>query len=124
MDFSTSTWMMVFFIIFLVLSIWKIWAFLPNKQLADDDKTEEAESELLALMLKVIQNTEGKISSKELFIKIQEDEDFNSELFWRFNHNRLNQLLKIYYLQHPGTDSIEGIYKKSSSSSNASNSLR
>jgi type VI protein secretion system component VasK len=110
-EISTSTWMLVFFVIFLVLSIWKIWAFLPNKQLEDDDRTQEAQKELVALMLGVIKKTEGKLNAKELFVKMQEDPNFNSELFWRFNHNRLNQLLKSYYAQHPQTNSIEDIYK-------------
>ena len=110
MEISTSTWMFIFFVIFLVLSIWKIWAFLPNKQLADDDKTQEAEHELELLMIKVILENKGMLNTKDLFIKMQEDKDFNSELFWRFNHNRLNQLLKKYYIQNPQVNSILEIY--------------
>ena len=113
MEISTSTWMLIFFVIFLVLSIWKIWAFLPNKQLEDDDKTEEAQAELIALMLKVIKNNQGDLSSKELFLKMQEDEDFNSETFWRFNHNRLNQLLREYYIKHPEVQNIKEIFELS-----------
>ena len=110
MELSTSTWMFIFFIIFLVLSIWKIWAFLPNKQLADDDKTEEAEEELIALMLKVISNHKGELDSKALFLAMQEDEDFNSTLFWRFNHNRLNQLLQHQYAENPNIQNIKSIF--------------
>ena len=110
MEISTSTWMLIFFILFLVMSIWKIWAFLPNKQLADDDKTEESENELKNLMLKVIQDKKGEIDEKELFFGMNEDENFNSELFWRFNHNRLRQLLNVYYMQNPNTQNIKEIY--------------
>jgi hypothetical protein len=112
MQISTSTLMMIFFILFLVLSIWKIWAFLPNKQLADDDHTQEAQNALESLMIKVIQEKKGKCDPKELFFAMQEDPDFDSQLFWRFNHNRLNQLLKKYYIQNPDTHSIETIYKQ------------
>jgi len=110
MEISTSTWMLVFFILFLVMSIWKIWAFLPNKQLADDDKTEDSENELKSLMLKVIRENRGEIDEKELFLQMSKDENFNSELFWRFNLNRLKQLLNVYYMQNPSTQNIKDIY--------------
>ena len=54
MELDTSTLMMIFFIIFLVISIWKIYAFLPNKQLEDDDTTEESKIDLTNVMLKTI----------------------------------------------------------------------
>jgi hypothetical protein len=111
MDFDTSTIMMVFFIIALVVSIWKIYAFLPNKQLEDDDTTDDAQAKLERIMLKVIKIHEGKLNNEELFFKIQEDEDFDSEAFWRFNHNKLNQLLGKYYIKHPDTSSILDIYR-------------
>ena len=111
MDISLSTWMMVAFVAFMIAGIWKIYAFLPTKQLADDDKTAESEHEIVKLMLNVIKKNEGKIDSKELFIKMQEDENFDSKLFWRFNHNRLNQLLSKYYILNPKCSSIKDIYK-------------
>ena len=104
MKIDTETWMMLFFILFLLISIWKIWAFLPNKQLDDDDKTEEATQELKRLMYKIIEEKKGEITTKELFQEINKDEDFDSKLFWRFNLNRLNQLL--------GNQTIEDIYKE------------
>jgi len=111
MQFSTSTIMMIFFIIALVISIWKIYAFLPNKELEDDDTTDHVQAKLLRLMLKVIKENKGKLTNEELFFKMQEDEDFNSEIFWRFNHNKLNQLLNKYYIQNQNTSSILEIYK-------------
>jgi len=98
MDFSVSTWMMIFFIIFLILSIWKIYDFLPNKELADDDRTEASEEELLKIIKDVMAKNEKNISSKDLFEKILNNESFDKEHYWRFNQNRLNQLLvKISY---------------------------
>ena len=93
MDFNTSTLMMIFFIIFLVISIWKIYAFLPNKELKDDDRTEASQEELLNIIKNVIAKNEKDLSSKELFEKIINDESFDKEHYWRFNQNRLNQLL-------------------------------
>jgi len=111
MEFSTSTLMMIFFIIALVISIWKIYAFLPNKALEDDDTTDDIQGKLLALMLKVIKENKGNLNSAELFFKMQEDENFDSQIFWRFNHNKLNQILSKYYIQNPNASSILDIYK-------------
>ena len=113
MDISLSTWMMAAFVIFMILGVWKIYAFLPTKQLEDDDKTEDSEHELIKLMINVIKKNHGTIDNRELFIKMQEDENFDSKLFWRFNHNRLNQLLSKYYILYPECSSIEDIYRLS-----------
>jgi len=111
MNFSTSTLMMIFFIIFLILSIWKIYAFLPNKQLEDDDSTDDAQEEILRLTIKVIKENKGQLNNEQLFFKIQEDEEFDNKAFWRFNHNKLNQLLNKYYLKNPNASSILDIYQ-------------
>jgi len=111
MKFDTSTWMMIFFIIILIVSIWKIYAFLPNEELADDDTTEESKQDLTNIMLNTIKNSDGKLSVDELLVKFEESEEFDSERYWRFNKNRLNQLLNTYYVEHPHTQSIEDIHK-------------
>jgi len=108
MELETSTIMFGFFLILLTASIWKIWAFLPNKQLADDDRTEESQKELIHLMLKIIKNKKGEVSESDLFLEMKKDEEFNSQLFWRFNLNRLIHLVKEY--SNGGT--IKSIYEK------------
>ena len=111
MELDVSSLMLIFFIIFLVISIWKIYAFLPNKKLADDDTTEESKKDLTNIVLNTIKNSDGKLSIDELFVKIEESEDFDAQRYWRFNKNRLNQLLNAYYIENPHTKSIEDIYK-------------
>ena len=112
MEFNISTLMMIFFIIFLIISIWKIYAFLPNKQLEDDDTTPEATKDLNYVMFCVIKEHKGELTNSELFEKMQEHESFENQRFWRFNLNRLNQLLQKFYLENPDTSNILDIYKK------------
>ncbi|WP_321778943.1 hypothetical protein [Sulfurimonas sp.] len=103
--------MMIFFIISLVASMWKIYAFLPNKELADDDTTEASQEELKILMLKVIKSSDANLKANDLYKKMRSDKDFDEKHFWRFNQNRLNQLLNQHYLENPDVFSIEDIYK-------------
>ncbi len=111
MNLETSTWMLIFFLALLVVSIWKIYAFLPNKELADDDTTESSQEELINLMLKVIKSSDADISANELLKKMKNNKNFDEKHFWRFNQNRLNQLLNQYYLENPDVFTIEDIYK-------------
>jgi len=110
MEFETSTLMLIFFVILLVISIWKIYAFLPNKPLEDDDTTEGAQEELILVMLNTIKNRNKNISIDELYVYMIENEDFNKEKFWRFNKNRLNKLLESYYIKNPHISNIGEIY--------------
>lgn len=110
MQLETSTWMLLFFLALLGVSIWKIYAFLPNKQLADDDTTPQSQEELLALMLDTICKNGPRLDAKKLFTLMHSREDFDKERFWRFNQNRLNRLLEAYYLKYPHLSSIEDIY--------------
>lgn len=113
MEIETSYLMMIFFILLFAISFWKIYAFLPNKQLADDDMTKEAQEELQNLMIKVIKKNGTDLDSKKLFSLMIADEEFDKEKFWRFNENRLNRELSSYFLQNPHLKNIEDIYKES-----------
>ena len=83
---------------------------MPNKQLSDDDTTKESQEELTKLILNVIKRNNGNLTTNELFEKVTDDESFNQTHYWRFNHNRLNQLLNKYYAQNPHAKSIKDIY--------------
>ena len=111
MELETTTLMMMFFILFLVISIWKIYVFLPNQELIDDDTNQSSKEELTRLLLEAIKNSDGNLTEQELFERIKSHQDFDTKHFWRFNHNRLKQLLNHYYLQNPDTKSIKDIYK-------------
>ena len=93
MEFEISTWMMIFFIFFMIIGMWKIYAFLPNKVLVDDDTTKEAQAKLETIILKIIKDENTELSKEELFELVKNDVNFDKEHFWRFNQNKLNQLL-------------------------------
>jgi len=112
MDLNTSTLMLIFFIGLFLISFWKIYAFLPNEQLPDDDNTPQAREEITKVILQVIQKSRADISLNELYEKIKSDEDFDEKHFWRFNPNKLHHLLEYYYAKHPDTQSIEELHKK------------
>lgn len=106
-----SSIMMGAFIVALILSFWKIYKFLPNKQLPDDDNTKESLEELTLIMVETIQNSATPPTHKELFIAMKAHKNFDSQHFWRFNENKLHQLLKKYYLRNE-SNSIDEIHKK------------
>ncbi|MFT7005448.1 MAG: hypothetical protein ACJAWW_002823 [Sulfurimonas sp.] len=110
MEIDISTWMLIFFVVLFSVSIWKVYILIPNKQLADDDTTKEAQEELLKLVLKVIKQSDGELNHSQLFENIKNDEGFDGQRFWRFNQNKLNQLLDYYHLQNPNTSCIKDIY--------------
>ncbi|WP_415251750.1 hypothetical protein [Sulfurimonas sp.] len=94
-ELETSTLMMIVFIFAFIISIWKIYPFLQTRTLADDDTTLEAQAELVKFVLKHLGDEDKEtVNTKELLEKIKNDTDFNKEHFWRFNQNKLNQLLK------------------------------
>ena len=93
MDIETI--MIIAFAVALIISIWKIYVFLPKKQLEDDDTTKEATEKLTDITIRsIIEGHEknGSMTHKELFEHISSHKDFDKEHFWRFNQNRLNQL--------------------------------
>ena len=110
MELETSTWMMIFFVISFVAAGWKIYAFLPNKQLEDDDTTKESQEDLLKVILKAIKESDGNLTSVELYEKVKNDDTFDEKRFWRFNQNKLNKLLDYYHLQTKTTKSIKDIH--------------
>jgi len=112
MELSLSSWMMIAFLLGLGLSAWKMYKFMPTKQLKDDDTTPQAQTELMDLILKIIKGSHGELTEKELHEMVQKHEDFDKEHFWRFNENKLRQLLHIHYTKNPDTQSIKDIHKK------------
>ena len=92
MDLDIQTWMMIFFILLVIVSFYKIRQFLPQEQLHDDDTTDEAQAKLELIAVKVIQNNKD-ISKVDLYEAIINDVSFDKEHFWRFNQNKSNQLL-------------------------------
>ena len=103
--------MMGAFLVALALSVWKVYKFMPNKQLEDDDTTPESVEKLTFIMIDILQESSNALSHQELFIAMKSHSDFDSKHFWRFNENRLQQLLLKYYHQHNLT-SIQEIHKK------------
>jgi hypothetical protein len=112
MEISTSTWMMIAFIAGLILSIWKMYPFLVTRQLEDDDTKEEVQQELLSIVFDVIKEHGDDIDEKTLHKKVTQHHAFDNERFWRFNQNKLRQLLNLHYAKHPDTQSISDIHKK------------
>lgn len=84
---------------------------MPNKQLEDDDNTQEAVDQLTFIMIDIIQTSSTPPTHKELFILMRSHRDFDEKHFWRFNENKLYQLLQKYYIIHK-LSSIEEIHTK------------
>ena len=112
MEISTSTWMMIAFVAGTALSIWKMYPFLVNRTLEDDDTGEDAHNNLVDHMHKVLAELEDTPSEKELHEHMINHKDFDKERFWRFNLNKLIQLLNLHYAKHPHLNSIEDIHKE------------
>jgi hypothetical protein len=107
--------MFITFILALGLSLWKLKAFFPSEQLHDDDRTVEAENELMQMMLSSIEAcciAGSTPTLPELFLHMRQLSEFDEARYWRFNHNRLRQLLEKYYLLNPDTSSIADICEK------------
>ena len=92
-----ETLMFVLFIALFIVSIYKLYAFLPNEVLEDDDTTPEAEAKLEALLDAALQrlcHNAQELSEKSIYNTIITLKEFDKERFWRFNQNRSNQLLR------------------------------
>ncbi len=100
--------MMLAFILALGLSFWKLYMFMPNKPLADDDTTKESIEELTHLLYKNMSVIEVPLlDNKSLYESIISDNNFDKKHFWRFNENRLHQLLEQQYLKYNITDTSD-----------------
>jgi len=100
--------MMVAFVLALGFSGWKLYAFMPNKPLADDDTNTDATQELNTIMYEVIHN--GALEEEHLLEQMKAHPKFDAKHFWRFNHNRLKQLLQHHFIDHPHHNSIQDIH--------------
>jgi len=100
--------MMTAFALAMGLGIWKVRAFMPTEQLQDDDTTKAAKEMLMMILYDVI--SEGVLEEETICIRMREHELFESEHFWRFNQNRLRQLLNAHYLVYPEHQNIDDIY--------------
>lgn len=100
--------MMIAFILALLLSFWKLYMFMPNKVLDDDDQNEASVQELQEIMHKhILSIEEEQLNEKSLYSAIISDEHFDQKHFWRFNENRLRQLLVLDYLKYQITDTSD-----------------
>ena len=107
---SLETGMMLAFVVVLLFSLWKIYAFLPNKPLKDDDRTDEINTLLHSIMIATIVKHGEDLSVNELFENMKTHHQFDHERLWRFNVNRLNQLLDEHRLRYPDQQNIANIY--------------
>ncbi len=113
-DIDIETLMMVVFVIALVISLWKIYVFLPKTRLADDDTTSDSIEELTALMLICITDSYeqgSELTDRLLYEQMISHESFDKGHYWRFNQNRLNHLVLSYYASNPGVNSFEQIFE-------------
>ena len=112
MELSTSTWMMIAFIAGMILSIWKMYPFLINRTVEDDDRGEDTHQLLVDIMHKVLKEFDDAPSLNELHDAMKADEAFDKKKLWRFNPNKLNQLLNRHYAENEDLNTIEDIHKK------------
>jgi hypothetical protein len=90
--------MMAAFIAGLALSLYKVYLFLPQKPLADDDTTPESVALLEQIM---VESNQKGMSDEELYEKMLTHPEFDPKHFWRFNENRLRHLIEHYRLKEP-----------------------
>ena len=115
MKLDTSTWMMIAFVAGMILSIWKMYPFLVNRTLEDDDRGEDTHNLLVEIMYDVLKESKDVPSINELHDAMKAHEKFDEKKLWRFNPNKLNQLLNKHYLQNEHLNSIEDIHNKAQS---------
>ncbi len=111
-ELSTQTWMLLFFALFLSVSLWKISAFFTNKRVEDDDTTPTSKQLLEEIMLQTIAQNGAHLTTKSLCEAMKRHESFDAKQMWRFNENRVRHLLEFYYAKNPKISSIAEIYKE------------
>ena len=92
--------MMLAFAAGLVLTLYKVYLFLPQKPLADDDTTPESVALLERIMVEC-NNAHEHLDEESLFQFMTKHHAFDPKHFWRFNENRLKQLISHYRLKEP-----------------------
>ena len=96
---KTIEWvMMAAFIGGLALSLYKVYLFLPQKPLADDDTTPESVALLERIM---VESNQAGMSEEALYEQMLTHSEFDPKHFWRFNENRLRHLIDHYRLKEP-----------------------
>lgn len=88
------------FVAGLILTVWKLYAFLPVRRLADDDTTPES-VELLERIMQECDRNEPGLDDGTLFQRMRAHPEFDSTHFWRFNENRLRHLIEHYRFKEP-----------------------
>ncbi len=101
--------MMVAFILGVGLSGWKLYAFMPSKPLVDDDTNQDSTQTLKQIMYESI--SKGALEEEDLVEEMKSHPLFEKEHFWRFNLNRLRQLLGSHYIEHPEHQNIHHIHQ-------------
>lgn len=91
--------MMGAFIGGLGLSVWKLYVFMPNKPLSDDDTTSESVALLEYIM---VECHSPELTHTELYTAMISHPKFDPKHFWRFNENRLHHLIEHYRFKDPG----------------------
>ncbi len=112
---TIETAMMLAFLIVTGLSVWKFYMFFPSKPLSDDDTNSASLDELTDIMLHVIRTRhrpDAPLDTPKLLEHMSAHPRFDKEHYWRFNENKLNQLLRRFYAMHPETSSIPDIYRR------------
>lgn len=90
--------MMIAFIGGLAISLYKVYLFLPQKPLTDDDTTPESVELLERIM---VESNQVGMSEEALYKQMLIHPEFDPKHFWRFNENRLRQLIAHYRLKEP-----------------------
>jgi len=106
---------LIAFVIGMILSMWKIYPFLVNRTLEDDDTGEDSHTLLVDIMYEVLKEFKKVPTLNELHDAIKAHEKFDTKKLWRFNPNKLNQLLNRHYLESEHLNSIEDIHHEAHS---------